>query len=431
MSRVPRRPLYVAALSWARLSDVAWLDAQRADLSREADAAKDYFLRKETPHGEIVLGGSGRNRYRGFEPALVVDLGGDDIYSNNAGAARWDALPCAAVIDLGGDDAYEATERFTQGSAFGGVGLLVDTSGDDRHVGGDFSQASAFLGIAAIVDFAGNDLWHAGRLSQSCAAWGLSLLYDAAGNDTYQSPGLGQGFGLPGGFAILHDVAGDDRYFAKGGPPTGYGTQGVFDAWAQGCGMGFRQLQSGGIGILADDAGHDDMEAGNFAQGGGYYRGWGLLRAGGRDDDSYIGSRYNQGFCAHAALGTFLEDGGDDRYVTRDGVIAGLAWDQGVTYFLDASGDDTYLAGGFSLAASAHNAFSYFVDRAGSDRYAGTAAALAGPNDYHGGTSFSLFLDLGTGRDQYPDDLGRAKVKTNGAHGIAMDKPGTLEDLAR
>lgn len=430
-ARVPRRPLYMAALSWARLSDAAWIAALRSDLAREPDAAKDTILRRDTPQGEIVIGGSGPNRYRGFEPAIMIDLAGDDIYSNNAGTARWDALPCAAVIDLGGDDAYEATESFTQGSAFGGVGLLVDTSGNDRHVGGDFSQASAILGIAAVIDLSGDDLWQARRLSQSCAEWGLSLLFDASGDDVYESPGHGQGLGLPAGFAILHDAAGDDRYFAKGGPATGYGTQGVFDAWAQGCGLGLRQLQSGGIGILADDGGRDDMEAGNFSQGGGYYRGWGLLRASGPEPDTYIGSRYNQGFAAHAALGTFLEAGGDDRYATRDGVIAGLAWDECVTYFDDAAGDDTYVAGGFSLAASAHNAFSYFVDRAGSDRYQGTAVALAGGNDYHGGTSLSLFLDLGPGRDHYVGTFAPGKVETNGAHGFALDKPGSLESLAR
>lgn len=429
-ARIDRAPLYAAALSWARLADPAWLAALRADLSKDERASKDYILRRDTPQGEIVLGGSGRNRYRGFEPAIVIDLGGDDIHANNAGSSSWNARPCAAVIDLAGDDAYEATESFVQGSGIGGLGLLIDLAGNDTHVAGDFAQAAAILGVGIVVDLAGDDHWRARRFAQGCGLWGLGLLLDRSGNDRYESPGLAQGLGLPGGFGIVQDMAGDDRWYAKGGPPTGYGTQGVYDGWAQGCGLGFRQLQSGGIGVLADDGGRDVMEAGNFAQGGGYFRGWGLVRASGRDDDSYIGSRYNQGFAAHAALGTFIEEGGDDSYVTRDGVIAGLAWDECVTYFLDAGGNDTYVANYFSLGASAHNAVSLFVDAGGRDRYEGQQVARAGGNDYHGGTSFSLFLDVGPGRDTYEGIFASGMIETNGEHGVAIDLPGTLRHLA-
>ena len=59
-----------------------------------------------------------------------------------------------------------------------------------------------------------------------------------------------------------------------------------------------------------------------------------------RAADHYIGSRYDQGFAAHQAVGTFLEDGGDDRYRTRNAVNAGLAWDECVTLFRDAGGSD-------------------------------------------------------------------------------------------
>jgi len=426
-ARVDRRALYAAALSWARLAEAGWLGALRRDLGDDPRAGEPYILRRETPHGEIVIGGRGPNRYRDMEPALVIDLGGDDVYSNNAGSSSGEGRPAAAVIDLAGDDAYESTADGAQAAGIFGVGLLVDLAGDDRYLGLDWAQGAGLLGIGILVDAAGDDTYRALHLAQGAALWGAGFLLDGGGEDRYEILLYGQGLGLPGGFGLLHDGGGADRYYAKGGFPTNYGTQGVFDAWAQGVGMGFRHLQSGGVGVLADDGGRDRYEAGNFSQGGGYYYGWGLLNDRGRDGDSYIGSRYNQGFSCHQAAGAFIEDGGDDLYVTRNAVIAGLAWDESVTWFLDRSGDDTYRAGGFSLGASAHNAFALFVDADGRDRYEGAAPARAGGNDYHDGTSLSLFLDLGRGEDRYDRGLRPGEVRVGGEHGIAADLPGRLE----
>ena len=119
-------------------------------------------------------------------------------------------------------------------------------------------------------------------------------------------------------------------------------------------------------------------------------------------DDVHTGSRYAQGWSAHQASGTFIEYGGNDYYDTRNAVHAGLAWDECTSLFIDRAGNDTYYRGGFSIGASAHNAITIFIDEKGDDDYSwGGEPARSGPNDYHGGTSLSVFLDLGGGNDKY------------------------------
>lgn len=426
-ARVRRDGLLRAAVAWARLGDPAWLRSVQRTLVAGDGADEEWLLRRETPHGEIVIGGTGANRYRSMTPAVIVDLGGDDLYSDGAGAARWDALPVTAVLDLAGDDSHVSTEPVAQGAAAGGVALLVDLEGDDRYLATTWSQGTGVLGVGMLLDVAGDDEYHARSLSQGTGLWGSGILVDLAGADLYDGRVFVQGVGLPGGVGLLHDAAGDDRHRATGGTPTGYGTPGVYDAWSQGCGVGFRDVQSGGLGALVDDGGDDRRLAGNFSQGGGYYFGWGLLHDRGRGRDRYVGSRYDQGFSAHQAVGTFFEDGGDDTYVTENAVIAGLAWDESVTLFRERAGDDVYRAGGFSLGASAHNSFSFFVDEGGSDRYEGTDRGRSGPNDYHGGTSLSVVLDLGGGRDEARDGLIRPGLLLRGAHGFVLDRRGRLD----
>ena len=140
-----------------------------------------------------------------------------------------------------------------------------------------------------------------------------------------------------------------------------------------------------GVGAVYDAGGRDRMEAGNFAQGGAYFYGFGLLYCDGSDPDHYIGSRYAQGFTAHQAAGAMIEAGGDDRYTTRYAVATGISWDESVTLFLDQDGDDVYEGGSFSHGAAAMNGWSIFLDLAGTDTYRYTDQAGGTSNTYHGG----------------------------------------------
>lgn len=415
LARADRGALLAALEALLPLADPAWLGGLEQDLRAAEQAGRDAPLDgvrgrvlhwTDTPHGRVVFGGGGTNEYRadsaGVDPAVIFDLGGDDVYHTRVAGARPDR-PVAVCVDLGGDDRYQATEPFAQGAALCGAALLVDRAGDDAYTtNAFFAQGAALCGAALLVDRDGDDVYRGQVYAQGAAlCQGLGALLDGDGDDRCSVGLYGQGFAGPGAFGALVARGGDDRYEAVGRDACTYGDPGTFHAMSQGASCGFRQVASGGVAALVDDGGRDVYEAGNFSQGGAYYFGWGLLADLGGADDRFEGSRYSLGFAAHSALGSLLDDGGDDRYRGWVGAQAGAAWDLSVTCFLDDGGDDRYEAGpGFSLGASAHNGFALFVDRGGRDRY-GVGPGRAGPNDYHGGNSLSVFVDLGGDPDDY------------------------------
>ncbi|WP_432471404.1 PDZ domain-containing protein [Amphritea sp. HPY] len=379
---------------------------------------------------DIVIGGSGENEYR-FDFKVVVDIGGDDRYRTSVGAGRPDR-PVALVIDLAGDDRYQSDKPFSQGTGFMGVGVLYDQAGDDRYTSNQsFAQGSALAGAGLLIDRAGDDVYRGIRYAQASAlCHGLGAVLDGDGNDIFSAGGFAQGFAGPGAFGGLISRGGDDYYEALGLYRSSYPNGvGIYRGMSQGAGIGFRHLSSGGIGVLLDDGGKDFYEAGNFSQGGGYYFGWGLLIDLGVDPDRYEGSRYAQGFASHSALGSFLDEGGNDIYKSWVGAGNSAAWDLSATVFLDDGGNDHYAAGsGFSLGASAHNGFALFVDHDGEDLYQITPGR-AGPNSYHGGSSLSIFVDAGGQSDRYEggglsDEQGRIKGET----GVLLDLPETIKN---
>lgn len=420
-AKVDRARLAQAALHLSALLETRYLSGLRKDL---AGKGAGVILKHDTPFGPIILAGPADAWVR--EPAAVyIDLGGNEFYTQAT------QRPFNILIDLAGDDLHQATFDFSQGAALLGVALLYDREGDDTYIAQRWAQGSAAIGVGVLIDKRGDDLYRGADFSQAVAFCGIGVLIDHNGRDRYDAPRYAQALGLPGGFAVLRDRAGDDHYYCSGRDRTGYETQGVFDGWGQACGLGFRNLASGGIALLRDDAGDDIYEGGNFTQGGGYYFGWGCLvdKAG---NDRYLGSRYAQAFAAHQAIG-FLEDhGGNDRYVARRGVGQSCAWDECITALIEHAGNDTYSGGGFGLGASAHNGLAILSDHAGRDRYQQhTGAPRAHPNDYHGGTSFSLLLDLGGDKDTYAGK-GRNNVVTHAPqHGFFGDFPGDLPRARR
>ncbi|MBN2448684.1 MAG: hypothetical protein JXO22_18300, partial [Phycisphaerae bacterium] len=376
-------------------------------------------LKHDTPLGPIVFAGTG-NDWHQESAAVLIDLGGDDFYTCAT------AKPISIIIDLSGDDSYQATFDITQGAGVMGLALLCDQEGDDRYIGQHWSQGTGVLGVGVLLDRGGDDIYRGDFYTQGMAYCGIGLLIDEGGDDRYDAPRFGQAIALPGGFAALVDRAGDDEYYCKGRYLGAYGTPGIFAGWGQGCASGFRGLAAGGVAVICDEGGDDVYDAGNFSQGGGYYLGWGCQadRAG---DDRYIGERYAQAFAAHQAIG-FLEDhAGDDVYLARRGVGQSCSWDQTITVFLDDAGDDVYSGGGFGLGATAHNGFAVLVDYAGKDTYQEHSGKVrAGGNDYHGGSSLSLLLDLGGDEDSYPGKSQNGIVRYAGEHGFFGDIPGDL-----
>ena len=431
-------PLLLAQLTLAEVANAGYLDGLKRDLLSEfaGHTSDDLLLERDTPYGKLVITGTESswrqgNRTEHQNVCVQIDLGGDDFYATTAGSGISLEQPVGLLIDLGGDDAYESTMRYSQGSGSMGCGLLIDVSGDDVYTGLEWSQGCGFFGCGALIDMAGDDTYRGLAFCQAAAIFGTGLLYDISGDDRCEAQMKSQAFGGSRGIGLLIDVSGDDYRYAKGKYPTGYGDPGVFDAWSQGCAMGFRGIASGGIAGVIDLAGSDYNEAGNFSQGGGYYFGYGFFHDLGWEDDRYLGSRYNQGFCAHQAIGVFLEEGGDDTYSTRQAVAQGLAWDECCTMFIDYAGDDTYNGGGgFSQGASAHNALCVMWDRNGRDSYKyAPGQARAGGNDYHGGTSLSLFIDEGGAKDYYNAAVsGNNLVSGWPEYGFFADLPGTLAE---
>lgn len=389
-----------------------------------ADGRDGLLASRDTPAGRVEIWGGGSQRHT-RRCAFLFDFAGDDAYHDVAGRAD-PSQRVSIYVDASGDDLWAATSDFGLCGALGGVARVEDWSGDDQYLSRGWSQAAAVAGFALLEDGGGRDVYHAQDIGQGAALAGGAVLSDAAGDDLYTGVRFCQGVGFAGGAGALLDGGGDDRYVCTGRYDSEYGEPGLFSGWGQGCGFGFRHVASGGIGLLADSAGDDVYEAGNFSQGGGYFYAWGVLRDG-AGNDRYVGSRYAQGFAAHQAVGTFLEDAGDDLYQSHAGVAQGLSWDETSVVFRDRAGNDRYRTAGFSLAAAAHNGMVIFLDDAGDDRYA-ALPARAGSNEYHGGRSFALFADRG-GSDTYDGADARewnlrAAVRDDGAYHLDLAADG-------
>lgn len=384
----------------------------------------------KTDIGRVIVSGKEGAWHR--EPAaLFIDVGGNDFYSNNSGSSGDDLV--SVLIDLDGDDAYESCVDYRQGTGLLGIGMLIDLSGNDSYVGKRWSQGTGIMGAGALFDFGGKDTYRGHEFVQSVALCGIGLCADLGeGDDYFHANSMSQSLALARGYSFLLNEKGNDSYYCKGKYLTNYGDEGIFDSWSQACALGFRGIASAGIAVLYDASGNDKYEAGNFSTGGGYYYGWGIFKDE-NGNDNYIGSRYNQGFTAHQACGYFEDSAGDDVYTTRQGVAQGLAWDECVTVFIDKAGKDSYSGGGsFSQGASAHNSICIFIDSGGDDMYTYPAGqAHSSPNDYHGGTSFSLFLDVGSSGDKINSAAKQDTIKFQDEYGFACWTKSDIASLTK
>lgn len=295
------------------------------------------------------------------DDCLVVDLGGDDV---------WTLVPIAAgglrlLIDLGGNDLWTG-----DGLVVGATQIVVDHGGDDRWRG---RHAAAVGGWSAVVDRAGDDHWDGLAFTQAAAAGGVALLEDLAGDDTRRVSRMGQGFAFVGGRALLLDHAGDDRYEAAG--TTDPYDRGGAISLAQGASLGLRDEAPGGFGLLIDLAGHDRYQAEMFAQGAAYFGGLGLLIDSG-GDDRYLAVRYAQGAGVHEAVGVLFDHGGDDDYRLTYGVGQGMGLDLAIGALRDTGGADRLEAMQLAQGAGTANGIGWL-------RLAGTARLmLDGPTGW-------------------------------------------------
>ncbi len=407
------------------LSHEPWLHAVTRAASRHPSSPStidgvsgEIVAVRDTRAGRIVVGGAGENSYTLTQGvALVLDLGGADVYRGTIAAARSSEEGNRLVIDVGGNDRYEASS-LGLGTGRLAVGLLVDASGDDIYHLAEGSGGTGFAGIGILYDKEGDDRYLGAKLTQGAAIAGLGLLLDQAGRDEFMSEGYGIGFGGPLGVGAVVETRGDDRYAcgnthpsaynATDAPQAGPGDPGYqYEGFCLGVGVGLRVLskddalaasqQAGGVGFVIDVQGDDRYHSSNFSQGTGYFWGGGVMLdlAG---HDHHMGARYGHGAAAHHGVGLFVDAAGRDVYGSTGPVFnAGTAWDRSIAVFLDAgSDDDVYdFSQSDGLGRAAHTSWSLSVEEGGNDHYA-VSRGLGLADD----ESASGFFDL-EGLDRY------------------------------
>ena len=351
----------------------------------------------------VVLGGTKKATYRG-PAALVIDLGGNDTYERAAVVRDPDAS-IQIVIDLAGDDVYSGEQGIA--SAVGGCVLLVDVEGNDSYSGARFTQAAATFGVACLIDLEGDDHYTMEDYGQGHAMAGTALLYDVSGDDEYTAWAYAQGGGLTWGFSALVDGAGNDSYLADLHWPDVYGNSGpeIYHGASQGYCTGIRSGggMAGGVAALVDlGDGDDRYQSGNFSQGGAYFFSFALMYDDGGDDENF-GTRYSQGFGVHQGVAVRWDRAGNDRYTCRSVAHTGMAWDEGVGYFLEDAGDDVYQCGDLALGGAAQTGIAIAIDGGGADQYktGKSSQGGTGSSEYHNKPSLGVLVDLGGDKDSY------------------------------
>lgn len=340
-------------------------------LKRFGDNKSPILYEEMTPFGKVIVGSADPNVYV-EDAALILDLGGDDVYLNNAGGTRT-GMNISLVIDWAGNDIYLSDSNFSHGAGLLGGGFLIDLEGKDTFSSKDGSQGAGFFGLGVLYHGDGNGSLNARSFSQGVGQMGIGYLWNGSGDAIYSSSEYGQGLGLFRGAGILIDRAGNDNYRLGGLESDFRDPERSTVSMGQGFGKGIRSGKdrlgvSGGIGMLIDQEGNDTYIADYFAQGAAYYYGIGILNdlAG---NDRYISGRYAQGSGIHSSAGILLDRAGDDFYYASYGVAQGMGHDYGVGYLEDGQGNDRYFGGTLIQAAATHGGLGLLLDVKGIDSY--------------------------------------------------------------
>ncbi len=407
----------------------------------------DVLFYGESPLGKVVVGGAGRNVYTG-RFALIIDVGGDDIYAYPVATANI-TQPVCVVIDAGGDDTYDFGGA-GGAAAVGGISVLLDIKGNDHYLGGMVTQGAAVGGVSLLADLSGSDIYSADRFCQGAAIFGIAILADIQTRkrkkdspltscDRYSAHTFAQGVGLPRGVGLLLDSWGNDTYITAGNEPDFRDPKRATLSLSQGFGYGIRPYKSpvgsaGGVGILLDENGHDIYIGDYFCQGSAYWFAMGILYDGG-GSDHYICGRYSQGAGIHIAVGVLLDHAGDDYYSAYLGVSQGCGHDLGVGVLVDMKGNDRYSGGWLTEGAGNDGAFGLLLDAEGNDTYHTTKPKSSQPgareHPYLKCMGLGALVDL-AGNDSYsaPGRKNKATIilgkeggkKTRNRYAVFIDK---------
>lgn len=230
----------------------------------------------------------------------------------------------------------------------------------------------------------------AGSFQKKLRIGGLIVDIAGTGNDVHEATDA----------VLTIDLGGRDRYSGRHGAGVGYAS------------------------VMIDLGGNDEYDVPDLSLGAGILGAGIAYDLGGNDTfrtrSLALGS-------AMAGMGIFSKSGGDDLY-SSESLSQGFAY-AGLALLLDEAGDDRYSAGAWSQGSSASNGVAWFVDRRGDDSYraegrafdpAATGLKAARSQGYSAG-GVGLLTDL-LGNDTY--DAG------SGAQGAATGGVGSLFDAA-
>lgn len=306
--------------------------------------------------------------------ALVVDVGGNDVYNNNAGGSSlaggsaWDASEetcdlialraAGSLVDLAGDDRYgdpqEPRGCGVNGGGWIGAGLLVDARGFDRYRGaaGGVNGGGALGGVGLLLDLGGSDWYNAtdGGTNGGAGLAGVGALIDRDGSEIYNASDVGTNGGGEAGLGALVDASGAPRTASAVGNFSRLGHD-LYRAGDHATNGG----TEAGVGLLVDDLGDDTYLAGREGTNGGANFGGRSLLVDAQGSDRYeAGSRGTNGGGDWQGSGGLVDAVGHDEYIagTR-GTNGAAGWDEGCPFLcslpteptgllLDGAGNDRY-----------------------------------------------------------------------------------------
>lgn len=330
------------------------------------------------PTGTLEVAGTAGDAHP-QDRTLLLDLGGDDVWSNNAGAMAptavielfpgcftTGALDCTALYPRRNGPAIQSlvgrwcavnlANPLFEGDAFTGQAMAALGTADPAAIAGfatagpgDFADAALAAanpelgcvpqGADDLEPWAG-DFVTKGALSDADAHF-VNVGVDIAGNDVFAPP---KSF----------------NFMVDGRNPSGCDTRWMGEAGK----LWDRNVTAGssfaGVGVLWDEAGADFYGGRSMTQGVGHVGGAAALVDRGTGDDRYEGIRFAQGMAFAVGIGLLYDEAGDDRYEqknllplwnefeafsgcdvsTRDG--QGRSNILGVGALVDGAGDDVY-----------------------------------------------------------------------------------------
>ena len=169
-------------------------------LCRFSKALQPFVFR--TRYGLLRVSGIGSDTVS-EDCALLIDLGGNDVYRNNAGGCRTAEAGIALCIDHWGNDQYVSDRPYVQGFDSWVSGCWWIWPGMTVTLPGTFAQGAGIMGVGALWDLGGDDTYDGHAFVQGAGMFGLGMLLDDEGDDQYDGATLCQGAATTLGLGVL------------------------------------------------------------------------------------------------------------------------------------------------------------------------------------------------------------------------------------